>query len=119
MSGAWRRPCGGGWGPARWPGSAAWASRSPSPTRESCPSRSADAGPAAVAGAVSTGSAANQAGDGAFLYRYDRDEEAVVPGYSTVRHAGTLLALEQAAAAGVDGAAEAAAARARVGPTTS
>ena len=54
--------------------------------------------------------AVNQADDGAFLYRYDRDEGVVVPGYSTVRHAGTLLALEQARGAGI-GAADDVAAR--------
>lgn len=45
--------------------------------------------------------AVNQAPDGTFLYRYDRAAGEVVPGYNTVRHAGTLLALEQARAAGV------------------
>lgn len=45
--------------------------------------------------------AANQAADGAFLYRYDRAAGSVLPGYNIVRHAGTLLALEQARGAGV------------------
>jgi hypothetical protein len=53
--------------------------------------------------------ATNQAPDGEFLYRYDGDAGAVVPGYSIVRHAGTLLALEQARAAGIPEAARAAA----------
>jgi hypothetical protein len=53
--------------------------------------------------------AVNQAPDGEFLYRYDRDAAAVVPGYNTVRHAGTLLALEQARAHAIPGAADAAA----------
>lgn len=48
----------------------------------------------------------NQAPDGTFLYRYDRSVGEVVPGYNTVRHAGTLLALEQARAAGVEAADE-------------
>ena len=76
--------------------------------RESCPTPSAEAVRRSVDDAVRW-IAANQAGDGAFLYRYDRDEEAVLPGYSTVRHAGTLLALEQARGAGVDEADEVAA----------
>lgn len=45
--------------------------------------------------------AANQRADGSFLYRYDEDE-GDLGGYNIVRHAGTLLALEQAAAAGLD-----------------
>ena len=52
--------------------------------------------------------AENQAADGRFLYRYDRDTGEVLTGYNFVRHAGTLLALEQGAAHGLDGAAEAA-----------
>jgi hypothetical protein len=38
----------------------------------------------------------NQQSDGAFLYRYDRDEDRQLPGYSIVRHAGVLLSLAQA-----------------------
>jgi hypothetical protein len=38
--------------------------------------------------------ARNQDPAGRFLYRYDRDEGEVLPGYNHVRHAGTLLALE-------------------------
>lgn len=52
--------------------------------------------------------AGNQAEDGQFLYQWDRDEGAAGTGYNFVRHAGTLLALEQAAAHGLDGAADAA-----------
>ena len=52
--------------------------------------------------------AENQTADGRFLYRYDRAEGEVLPGYNYVRHAGTLLALEQAAAAGLDDATPAA-----------
>lgn len=52
--------------------------------------------------------AENQAADGRFLYRYDRDEGEVLPGYNYVRHAGTVLALEQAAAVGLDNATPAA-----------
>lgn len=49
---------------------------------------------------------ANQAPDGAFRYRYDRTTGSVLPGYNIVRHAGTLLALEQARGAGVTAATE-------------
>jgi len=52
--------------------------------------------------------AENQDANGRFLYRYDRDEHEVLPGYNYVRHAGTLLALEQADAAGLDRAGDAA-----------
>jgi hypothetical protein len=49
---------------------------------------------------------ANQGADGRFLYRYDRDQQRVLPGYVITRHAGTLVALEQARALGVPGAAD-------------
>jgi hypothetical protein len=48
--------------------------------------------------------ARTQQDDGEFLYRYDRSSDEVLPGYNYVRHAGTILALEQGAAAGLDGA---------------
>jgi hypothetical protein len=48
--------------------------------------------------------AVNQRDDGAFLYRYDRDRAEDLGGYNVVRHAGVLLALAQAEAAGVEGA---------------
>ena len=70
---------------------------------ESCPRRPRRPRPT-VGRRRGTWIAVNQADDGAFLYRYDRDDGVVVPGYSTVRHAGTLLALEQARGAGIDGA---------------
>lgn len=75
---------------------------------ESCSPPTADASLEAAADAVRW-IAVNQSPDGEFLYRYDRDAAAVVPGYNIVRHAGTLLALEQAAGLGIPGAAEAAA----------
>jgi hypothetical protein len=76
---------------------------------ESCPTVSAaEVWAAAQAGVDWVG--ANQALDGRFLYRYDRAEHEAQPGYNYVRHAGTLLALEQGAAAGLEGAAETAAA---------
>jgi hypothetical protein len=67
---------------------------------ESCPAPTAQAARTAVVDAVGW-IAANQAPDGRFLYRYDRAQRTVLPGYSVVRHAGTLLALEQASARGV------------------
>jgi hypothetical protein len=51
----------------------------------------------------------NQATDGSWLYRYDRRDDVDLGGYNTVRHAGAVVALEQAATAGHQGAAEAAA----------
>lgn len=51
---------------------------------------------------------ANHLGDGRWRYRYDITEDVDLGGYNIVRHAGVLVALEQAAAAGVGGAAEAA-----------
>ena len=64
---------------------------------ESCPTVTADeARAAAQAGVDWIGT--NQALDGRFLYRYDRAEHEAQPGYNYVRHAGTLLALEQGAA---------------------
>jgi small neutral amino acid transporter SnatA (MarC family) len=47
-----------------------------------------------------------QADDGTFLYRIDAPTGEVLPGYSWVRHAGVLLSLEQARAAGITSAAE-------------
>lgn len=70
---------------------------------ESCPAPTrAAAGAAVVAGVAWLG--VNQRPDGRFLYRYDRERQEVVPGYVVTRHAGTLLALEQARALGVPGA---------------
>lgn len=77
---------------------------------ESCPAATADEAEAAVAAAVGW-LAGNQHPDGAFLYRWDRDDDRDLGGYNIVRHAGTMMALEQAAAAGIEPeAAEAAAA---------
>lgn len=50
----------------------------------------------------------NQGADGAFLYRYDAERGEDLGGYNLVRHAGVTMALYQAAAAGIDGALEAA-----------
>lgn len=47
---------------------------------------------------------ANRVDDGRYLYRYDRDRAVVEPGYNDVRHAGVMLALYQAADAGIEGA---------------
>ncbi len=72
---------------------------------ESCQAPTVDEARAAIAAGVRW-LGANQADDGQFLYRYDSDEEAVVPGYNQVRHAGTLVALEQADRDGIPGARE-------------
>ena len=45
-----------------------------------------------------------QAADGSFLYRLDATTGERLPGYSWVRHAGVLLALEQSRTAQVEGA---------------
>lgn len=74
---------------------------------EGCPPVTAQEARAAIDEGVAW-LATNQADDGSFLYRYDRSTGTAEPTYNVVRHAGTLLALEQAAAAGVDGAADAA-----------
>ena len=75
---------------------------------EGCPTVSgAEARAAAQAGVDWI--ATNQADDGQFLYQWDRDVGEAGAGYNFVRHAGTLLALEQAAAHDLDRAAEAAA----------
>lgn len=50
----------------------------------------------------------NQQPDGRWLYRYDGDTDTDVGGYNIVRHAGVTMSLEQAAAAGIPGAAESA-----------
>lgn len=46
--------------------------------------------------------ARTQDADGRFLYRYDAATDEVVPGYVWIRHAGTMLALAQVVAAGLD-----------------
>ncbi|HEX6313000.1 MAG TPA: hypothetical protein VF152_15405 [Acidimicrobiia bacterium] len=48
----------------------------------------------------------NQADNGQWTYRFDRDEDRELGGYEIVRHAGVLVALYQAANAGVPGALE-------------
>jgi len=68
---------------------------------EGCPSVTAEEATASAQAGIDW-IAENQEADGRFLYRYDRDEHEVLPGYNYVRHAGTLLALEQADAAGLD-----------------
>jgi hypothetical protein len=75
---------------------------------EGCPTVTAAEARAAAQAGVDWIARTQQA-DGAFLYRYDRTTGEPDPGYNDVRHAGTILALEQAAAAGLDGAEPAAA----------
>jgi hypothetical protein len=76
---------------------------------EGCPTVTAEEARAAAQAGVDW-IARTQQDDGEFLYRYDRStgEPDTTLGYNYVRHAGTILALEQAAAAGLDGAEEAA-----------
>ena len=49
---------------------------------------------------------ANLEPDGSFVYRYDRERSVREPGYNETRHAGVLLSLYQAEAAGISGAAQ-------------
>ena len=44
----------------------------------------------------------NQNPDGTFMYRYDAELDEVLGGYNWIRHAGTVLALEQARAQGFE-----------------
>jgi len=48
----------------------------------------------------------NQHPDGSWRYRYDRPSRRDLGGYNIVRHAGVTMSLEQAAGAGIGGAAE-------------
>ncbi len=48
----------------------------------------------------------NQLDDGQWVYRYDKDADEIVGGYNTVRHAGVLMSLYQAASFDIDGALE-------------
>ncbi len=50
----------------------------------------------------------NQQPDGTWLYEYDRSADVATDDYNVVRHAGVMSSLYQAAARGVDGAAESA-----------
>jgi len=52
--------------------------------------------------------ARNQEADGTWLYQYDAEADEVVDDYNVVRHAGGIMGLYQAAAAGVPGALESA-----------
>lgn len=66
---------------------------------EVCPALTADE---AHAAAVAAGDwiATNQAGDGRYLYLYDRDTGETPQQYNLVRHAGTTMAVYQLVAAG-------------------
>ncbi len=46
----------------------------------------------------------NQQSDGTWLYEYDADTDQAAPDYNVVRHAGAVMGLYQAAAAGIPGA---------------
>jgi hypothetical protein len=67
---------------------------------ERCPTPSRAAALAAAVDGVGW-LAANQLPDGRFLYRWDRARDEPQPGYVLARHAGTLLALEQASRVGI------------------
>lgn len=70
---------------------------------EGCHTPTRDQGRRAAVAAVSW-LADNQDDDGAFLYRYDREDASDPGGYSIVRHAGVLLSLAQARSSGLAGA---------------
>ena len=46
----------------------------------------------------------NQRPDGRWLYEYDATSDSAIADYNVVRHAGAIMGLYQAAAAGIDGA---------------
>jgi hypothetical protein len=66
---------------------------------EDCPARSPEE---LIAGAAAAGDwiARAQGDDGRYVYEYDREEDAVGPGYNIVRHAGVTMSLYQLARAG-------------------
>ena len=66
-----------------------------------CGSTTQNARDTAVSQAISWLSV-NQNSDGTFLYRYDAEQDTDLGGYNWVRHAGTILALEQARGQGFD-----------------
>jgi hypothetical protein len=68
---------------------------------ERCPSTSRAAREAAVDEAVDW-LARNQDDDGSWTYRYDTERDEVATDYNLVRHAGVMLSLYQATAAGVE-----------------
>lgn len=72
---------------------------------ERCPAVAAADVRRAAEGAVGW-FAANVRADGSFVYRYDRERAVSEPGYNEPRHAGVLLSLYQAEAAGIPGAAD-------------
>ncbi len=75
------------------------------------PERCGDPDPASVRAAAELAVGwltRNQAADGTYLYRFDVAAGRDLGGYNVVRHAGVIMSLEQAATAGIVGAAEAA-----------
>ncbi|HEY3199472.1 MAG TPA: hypothetical protein VGK55_02925, partial [Actinomycetes bacterium] len=58
----------------------------------------------ASATAAATWFARNQQPDGTWLYEYNADTDRATPTYNDVRHAGAVMGLYQAAAAGIPGA---------------
>jgi small neutral amino acid transporter SnatA (MarC family) len=62
----------------------------------------------ASATAAATWFIRNQQADGTWLYEYNADTDRATPTYNDVRHAGAVMGLYQAAAAGIPGALESA-----------
>jgi small neutral amino acid transporter SnatA (MarC family) len=62
----------------------------------------------ASATAAATWFVRNQQPDGTWLYEYNADTDRATPAYNDVRHAGAVMGLYQAAAAGIPGALESA-----------
>jgi small neutral amino acid transporter SnatA (MarC family) len=62
----------------------------------------------ASATAAATWFVRNQQPDGSWLYEYNADADRATPTYNDVRHAGAVMGLYQAAAAGIPGALESA-----------
>jgi small neutral amino acid transporter SnatA (MarC family) len=62
----------------------------------------------ASATAAATWFVRNQQPDGSWLYEYNADTDRATPTYNDVRHAGAVMGLYQAAAAGIPGALESA-----------
>jgi hypothetical protein len=67
---------------------------------EACPTGTE--APVAAAAAAGEWIAEGQRSDGSYLYEYDRAEQAAMPGYNIVRHAGVTMSLYQLADAQAD-----------------
>ena len=67
---------------------------------EACPTGTES--PVVAAAAAGEWIAEGQRSDGSYLYEYDRAEQAAMPGYNIVRHAGVTMSLYQLADAQAD-----------------